>query len=376
MNIAELILWQSRSKPSELALVVPGSPLNLVSYARLATMVSNVSSRLAAANVRIGDRVDLRVSEPLLRAIFAIALVRVGATVLSSFNDDYAWPFEITAVLCTSPTRTPSGKHILVGYDWLGEFPGTSEQRDYRGEQSNKLCCIFAEQDVFSPDSAVCIALTHELLDARIGFQELFMGASISSAARLFAAGDNTTSLGFQLLFSTLSRGGALFLMGDQTMSFNALQTYQVESAVVTPKELLDLTTFYDSNPDSECSLNDIFVAGCMSKSVVERASRTLGAKISLGYYLPQLGLIAAMPSRLAEGTDGAVGILLPGVAADAVGDDGAQLEVGKVGKLRFRSELSAQIYNAHQSSDGADDYIQTNQKGRLTQNRILIFQK
>src|SRR5262249_35468803 len=155
-----------------------------------------------------------------------------------------------------------------------------SEEQEPEVAQSSNLCCIFAEPDGRRSGSSGCFALTHELLDARIGRQDEFFGASVSAARRLFVADGCARSLGFQLLISTLSRGSAVFLISDQVSSFNALDTYQVECAVVTPQVLSDLIAFYETKTELQSGLTNIFVIGPVSKSVAARASTTLGAKI------------------------------------------------------------------------------------------------
>ena len=371
MNIVEPILFQARNKPSEVALAAPGTPLNLVSYARLVAMVSNACHRLEISNLRAGDRVELKVGDPLLNAIFIIALARLGVIILSSVDAGYNWPFEVTAVVSNSPHKTFAGRHILIDYEWVAESPQKSVPNHYHLVQPSDLCCVFAEPDAGMPASTFCFSLSHELLSARIGRQDVFFGASVSAAPRLFAADGCATSLGFQLLFSTLSRGASLFLLGDEALSFNALDNYQVESAVMTPKKLIDLIAFYEAKVVSQCGLKTIFVVGHVSKSIIERASRTLGAKISFGYYFTQPGMIASMPFHGAEIMNNAVGVLLPGVTAEVVRDDGLQVETSAAGKIRFRSDLSAGIYGDCQKGG----YYLSNDKGYLTEEGILMLE-
>jgi acyl-coenzyme A synthetase/AMP-(fatty) acid ligase len=370
MNVVEPIFFQARNKPSAVALIAPGTPVNLVSYARLVAMVSNACRRLELSNIRAGDSVALEVSDSLLRAIFIIALARLGVIILSAANGEHAWPLEVSAVVSNLSNKTFAARHLPVDYEWVMEARRQPDEKDY-GVQSSNVCCIFAE----SVEGATkYFALTHELLNARIGRQDVFFGAAVSAAPRLFNADGCGTSLGIQLLFSMLSRGAALLLMGDQTLSFNALDTYQIESAVLTPQKLLDLAAFYETRVGSECGLKDIFVAGHVPKSAIERTSRTLQAKISLGYYLTQPGMIASMPFRYSK-LENAVGVLLPGVAVDILANDGLQLGAGRIGELRLRSEVSADIYGGAQESDARHTWCETGQKGYLTEDQILILQ-
>jgi hypothetical protein len=265
MNVVEPIFFQARNKPSELALAAPGTPLNLVSYARLVTMVSNACQRLERSKLRAGDRVDLKVTDPLLCAIFVIALARLGVIILSAADESYSWPLEVTAVVSNAAQTTFTGRHILVDYDWLSGSQTQSDQKEKPAGRADHLCCIFAEPAGRSPTGTRCVALTHELLSARIGRQDTFFGASIAAAPRLFDAEGCASSLGFQLLFSTLSRGASLFLMGEQSLSFNALDTYEVESAVLTPHKLLDLVTFHEGKTPYQWLLFDSARYDCVN---------------------------------------------------------------------------------------------------------------
>jgi len=372
MNIVEPIFWQARNCPSQVALAAPGTPLNLVSYARLVTMVSSACRRLRLANLRAGDRVILKMRDPLFGAILTIALVRLGIVVVTAPEGDRTYPFEATATISDSLQIGSAGRHILAEYDWVTEAHDEAGQENDRAASVGELCFILAEPDEKERTGRRFFALTHDLLGARMARQDVFFGPSVSAASRLFDADGCTTPLGIQLLFSTLTRGAALFLMGDPTASFNALDTFEVESAVMTPRKLLDLVAFYEAKRDSQCGLKTVFVVGRIAQSTIERASKILSAKFSVGQYMVQPGMIASMPFHSTGTTGDSAGILLPGITV--VGDGGIELEPGRTAKIGFRSDLSAELYGDAQKSDLGEPYFATSQSGYLTEDRILMF--
>jgi len=260
----------------------------------------------------------------------------------------------------------------LADYNWVAEAGPETGQESYPAVQPGHLCCLLAQPGEEKQASRRFYALTHDLLGTRTARHDVFFGASISAAPRLFDADGCTTPLGIELLFATLTRGAALFLMGDQTASVIALGTFQVESAVMTPRKLLDLVAFYEAKRDAQCGLKAIFVVGHVSQSMMERASRILGAKFSVGHYLTQPGMIASMPFPSSDAMNNASGIVLPGVTVEVVGDDGRQLETGAPGNIRFRSDLSAEAYGELQSNSSS--YV-SNQRGHVTEDRILMLE-
>ena len=364
MNIVEPILFQARNRPSELALAAPGTPLNLVSYARLAAMLSKVAHRLHLSNLREGDHIVLDIDDPLLRSIFALAAARLGLVILTSLDRDYAWPIEVTAVI-SSGANASSDRHIRVDYDWvLGQQADEDETPDARRNagETPGFCCVFAERVTASAQSS-CFGISHGLLGVRIGIQDVFFGSAFAAAPRLFTSENSATSLGFQLLVSTLSRGSALFLSDDQTSLFNALNTYQVESAVLSPKCLLDLVAFHEAERNSRCSLNNLFIVGRLPKMAAERAANVLGVNVSVGYYDSYLGPVASMPCHNYEHPENAVGFLLPGIACNA-------LTKNNNGTLDFRSEFSAEILGDERQIDS-----HAHRHGSLRADGILLLE-
>jgi len=372
MNIVEPIFWQARNCPSQVALAAPGTPFSLVSYSRLVIMVTNACRRLGSFDLRAGDRVVLKVRDPLFRAILTVALARLGIIVIPALDGDDTYPFEVAAVVSDASHQSSTGRNILADYNWVAEAGPETGQQNYPAVDPRNLCCVLADPGEERQASRRFYALTHDLLGARTARHDVFFGASISAAPRLFDADGCTTPIGFELLFATLTRGAALFLMGDPTASFNALDTFQVESAVMTPQKLLDLVAFYEAKRDAHCGLKAIFVAGHVSQSMMERASRILGAKFSVGHYLTQPGMIASMPFPGGEAMNNASGIVLPGVTVEVVGDDGRQLETDAPGNIRYRSDLSAQIYGELRSDSSS---FASNRRGYVTRDRLLVLE-
>ena len=187
-----------------------------------------------------------------------------------------------------------------------------------------------------------------------------------------------TTSLGFQLLFAMLGRGGALFLKGVPQETFKALSLYCVQSAIVTSDGLSDFVEFANESPSYECHLDTIFcVESSLSPDVINQARSRLCANISVGYHLTECGMVSSMPVQFGSEKKGAAGFIMPGTLVQIVGDDGTILTANKAGRVRLKSRAAVNEYLQDPSASSImfrDDWFYPGDIGYLTEENMLFL--
>src|SRR5688572_2074913 len=118
MNIVEPIFKNCRGIPAEVALVAPGTEFNLVSYARLAQFINNVSRRIISLGLAPGMRVAVFIDDPIFHAITVLALTNLGIVSISGREKDFSWRFSLDAVMADKPFSFRAQKIILVDSNW------------------------------------------------------------------------------------------------------------------------------------------------------------------------------------------------------------------------------------------------------------------
>lgn len=155
-----------------------------------------------------------------------------------------------------------------------------------------------------------------------------------------------TTSLGFQVLFATLWRGGALFLPGEPQATISALPIYKVQNMIGSPRGLLQLIEAMDKRPEYQCGLEAVFSGGSiLSDALGERVRARVCSNVTKGYGSTEAGQVASMPSQFAKGIVGAVGYVMPGVTVEIVDDAGRALPIGEEGIVRICSDFGPSEY-------------------------------
>ena len=124
-------------------------------------------------------------------------------------------------------------------------------------------------------------------------------------------------------------------------------------------------------------SLMYIEVGGApLGRALRQRAEARLCSTIINDFGASEVGGIAAAPHALIEGIPGAVGLLNPGVEAQAVDETGQPVPPGEEGLLRFRGPGQARGYRqdpvatARHFRDGG---VQTGALGHVTPEGLLV---
>lgn len=226
MNIVEPIFLHCRSKPAEVALIAPGTEFNVIGYGRLAHAVNNICQRAISLDLAPGNRVAVFISDPIFHAIVLIALTRLGIVTVSGRNRSYSWRFAIDAVIADQAFPSSAGRFILVDREWTKGDGHSPDQRYFHRANADEICRIFLTSGTTGEEKGV--AVTHRMMVGRINRQDLFFGPQSPFCGRTYVDLSLTTSLGFQVLLTTLWRGGVLLMTGDLEATIKALPNYKI----------------------------------------------------------------------------------------------------------------------------------------------------
>ena len=376
MNIAEPIFLHCRSKPAEVALAAPGTEFNVVSYARMARLVNGVCLRAVAAGLAAGNRVAVFIENSVLHAIVLIALTRLGIVTISGRNKNFSWRFAIDAVIADKPFPFPAQRVILVDPDWTKGDDRPFDKKYIHRVAPDDLCRIMLTSGTTGEEKAV--ALTHRTMAARIDRQILFFGARTPFCTRTYLDLSLTTSLGFQVLFGALWRGGTLFLPGESQATVSALPIYQVQNMLSSPRGLLQMVEAMDKRPEYQCGLEAVFAGGSiLPDALAERVAARICSNVTKAYGSTEAGEVASMPFHFAKGVAGAVGYVMPGIAVEIVDDKGRALPTGSEGIVRIRSDCGADEYLGDPEETKrvfCDGWFRPGDFGYLTKDNMLVI--
>lgn len=374
MNIVEPILAQCRNKPAELALCAPGNKIGMMSYARLLQSVNNSCRRMISLGVVPRSRIAVFIEDPILHAIVLISLTRLGVVTISVGDRAFSWKFSVDAIITDRELSCCTDRIIVADADWLvGDDVPLEETRIYRSER-NEMCRIFLTSK--SGGEEIGVATTHRMMAARIDRQSIFLGPRAPFCGRTCLALPFTTEIGFQILFSTLWRGGSLFLISDAQTAIQTLPIYKVENLVSSPESLLNLLAELERRPGYQFRLEAAFCSwGNLPSETVARIRAAICSNFTIGYSTVEVPMVASMPAQLASG--GAVGYVLPRVRVEIVDNDDCPLPHDVEGIIRIKSEDENSEY-----TEGTEQSMRTFRDGwyypggvgHLTRKTMLVM--
>src|SRR5262249_19054157 len=156
-------------------------------------------------------------------------------------------------VVSDRPIQFHAGRLILVDKDWTSGDGRRPEQKHLYSPAPNDVCRIFLTSGTIGEEKGV--AVTNRMIAQRIDRQKWFFGPQVSFCARTFLDLSLTTSLGFQVLLSTLWRGGALVMTGESEATIKSLPIYKIQNMVGSPRSLLNFVEAIERRPEYRSGL-------------------------------------------------------------------------------------------------------------------------
>lgn len=376
MNIVEPIITQCRNKPTEVALVAPGTLFNLLSYGRLQRAIENVCHRIISLGLEPGSRAAVFVNDPIFHSIVLLSLARLGVVTVSGRDRNFAWSFAVDAIISDHPFAFPVARIILVDAGWITGDGKPVDKKYVHRSSPDEICRILLTSGTTGEEKAV--AVSNRIMAARIDRQNLFFGSRAAFCARTYVDIGLHNALGFQLLLATLWRGGALFLPGDPQQTINALPIYKVQNMIASPRGLLNFLDAVERRPEYQCRLDAVFSGGSfLSEALAQRVRARVCTELTKGYGSTEATMVASMPAHFMAGTPGAVGFVQPGIDVEIVDEEAKPLSSGREGIVRIRSPYGVGEYLGDPEETARvfmDGWFYPGDLGYLTKANVLVI--
>lgn len=376
MNIVDPILFHCRRQPPAAAICVPGPGIGLISYRRLEQFVHNVTRRLLSLSLPERSIVAVNINDVIFHAVVLLALTRLGMITLSIRQGDVALPVKIDALIS-------AGKHplsdtspvIAADYSWCEGDGSPLESRLLPQTHEDDLCRLILTSGTSSTPKAV--ALSHKLLANRMARHSTF-GNRIANCSRIYCDVPVSSSLGFQFLIYSLSRGGMAFFPGENFAStLQVIEDYNVQCLIGSPGGLGNLLRGYDSTPSYQSNVEVIFCGGdVLSRSLSERLRSRICSHLIAAYGSTEASMSAVAHAHEIAEVPCAVGFVTPGVVVQIVDSSGTPLPPGQDGNVRVRCEYAVDSYFGNPEETNKvfrDGWFYPGDLGTLTADGLLV---
>jgi acyl-CoA synthetase (AMP-forming)/AMP-acid ligase II len=376
MNIIEPILFQMKCQPEAPALCAHGS--DIVSYARLATRMNIVARRAMSIGLKPGDVVALSITDQLLHSIVILGLTQIGIIPISVAMQRPPPGLKIAAVISnTNYPFAPQARHLPLDFTWVAGDGTPVEAVPGEKTRSDQTCRIILTSG--TTGTAKAVALSHRLAMARNERFQFLLGNRHPACSRVYLNIGVATSLGYYFLIYILSRGGTLFLRGeDIEETLRSFGIFRMQALVGSVSNLTYLVDLCERDPSLAFHVDTIFCGGSViSRAMLERVRPRLCSHLFCRYSATETGTTATAPAEQIVHIPGAVGYVAPGVSVQIVDDSGRCRPAGQEGIVRIASEVAVDGYfdDPETSSEFfRDGWFYPGDIGSLTPDNLLII--
>jgi long-chain acyl-CoA synthetase len=378
VNIVEPILYQCKLNPWDVAICVPGSALESITYGRLEKFIHNIARTALGGDLRPGHVVALHVRDVILHGALIYGLARAGMATVSLRDTTIPHGISVDAIVTDAPRLFPPGqKVIVVDSTWLmGDGRAPNYDRLFQSSD-DQLCMISLTSGSASAPKGV--AFTHKLLSERIFGYLYGKGARFQQCSRLFCDIGIGTPAGIRYATYTLLRGGTVYFLGDDPAAIlQHLDLHKIQGMATTPYGLGEFVKYFEGDSAFECGFDHIICQGAMlSKELSERVRTRMCPNLYSSYGSTETGTVAFGPSSMLAEIPGAVGYVGPGVTVDILDKSGGPLPPGREGAIRIRTpDLAGGYVGDEQATRSAfrDGYFYSGDIGYVTADRILVI--
>lgn len=378
MNIVEPILFHCKINPWDVAICVPGSPLESITYGRLEKFIHNIARAALSGDLRPGNLVAIRVSDNILHAALIFGLMRAGIASVSIGGTRIPHGISVDGIVTDAPRLFAEGQKVVaVDSSWLagdGKPPNYDRLVQISGDD---LCRISLTSGSASEPKG--IGFTHNSLWEKIASYIYGKGTDFQRCRSLFCDLGIGTGPGFRYATYMLLRGGSIYFLGDEPAAIlQFLDLHKIQAMATSPYGLGEFVQFFEKDASFECSFDHIICQGAMlSKELSERARTSMCQKLYSSYGATETGTVAFGPSSALVDIPGAVGFVGPGVTVEALDEVGEVLPAGREGDLRIRTPYLAHGYfGDEQATKQAfrDGYFYSGDVGYVTAEGILVI--
>lgn len=376
MNVIEPILFQATQQPGAPALCAQGS--DIVSYAQLVVQMRIIARRALSLGLESGSVVALSIEEPLLHAVFILALTQVGIVTVSVAGQKPPTGLKIDAIVSSRPYPfAPEARHFILDASWLSGDSAPVEIQPSGGLASDKTCRIVLTSGSTGDPKAV--ALSHQMVMARNARYEFALGNRFPTASRIYMNMGLAAVLGFQFLTYMLGRGGAIFFRGDDMENtLRSFEIFRIEAMLTTPTTLAHLLAACEAHPSIEVHVDTIVSSGSLlPASLLERVRPRLCSQLITGYGSTEMAMSASAPAHRISHIPGAAGYVTPGMRIEIVDEMDRVLPAGREGIVRVFSQFGIDHYIDDPEESAKvfrNGWFYPGDLGSLTSDNLLII--
>jgi acyl-CoA synthetase (AMP-forming)/AMP-acid ligase II len=361
-----------------LAICVPGSKLESVSYGELERFIYNVARNALKSGLASGNLAAIYVNDTILHTAIVLGLMYVNVATLSLREPKGVSGITPDFVLSDMPGRfSTEATVVAVDQSWLEGEGLPLEQSDRPTTQDNDVCRIILTSG--STGVSKGVAFSHRMLAERVAHYSYSKGSRFAHCSRFFCDLGISTSPGFRYAITLLSRGGTIFFLGpDPADILQAIDLYKIQGMATSPYGLGEFLKFFEADRAFRVTFNHIICQGAMlSRELSIRARVRMCQNLYSSYGSTETTTVAFGPASVLERVPGAVGYIQPGVIVEAVDKTGTTLPPLRDGSLRIRSTHMVTGYVGDPESTQTffrDGYFYSGDIGHLTPDGLLVI--
>jgi acyl-CoA synthetase (AMP-forming)/AMP-acid ligase II len=377
MNILEPILFQCKLNPLALAICVPGSKLESVTYGMLEQFIYNASRTAIKSGIAPGNVVATYINDTVLHTSLVLGLMHVGAVGLSLRGQQPVAGIVPDFILTDVPGRISGGAAVLnVDRSWL-EGNGAAEQRMLHSRNYDDICRIISTSG--STGVSKGIAFSHKMLATRVLNHAYSRGPRNAHCSRFFCDLGIATAPGFLYAIALLTRGGTIYFLGpDPVDILQMLDLHKIQGMATSPYGLGEFLKYFESDSAFDLNFDHIVCQGAMlSQELSQRARARMCQNLYSSYGSTEAGVAAFGPASVLEKVPGAVGYILPDVTVEAVDRSGKVMPPMHDGELRAYTDQMARGYIGDPDSTQRffrDGFFYTGDIGHITPDGLLVI--
>ena len=346
------------------AISIPGSRHNTVSYGRLESYVNNVGCRAVSLGLGRGDVVAIAVDDPVIHLALVLGLTRIGVVTLSMTSPRLPAEIRIDAAITDKPGDFQNaGRVILADQSWTmgaGHAPRIEVDANYNGGAAPARIILTSG----TTGDQKAVLLSHEMMLRRLQAYDVAFGNVVPTCSRFFLDIGLTASFGYTWALYALARGGAIFLRGtDPAETIQAFDLYKVQCMIAAPSGIAEFLDYYERSPEAGCPFEVMLASGSLLwRSLSERVRARMCSNLVATYGATEISPVAAAMAHQTR-TQWSGWLSRTWVQAEAVGEDDQPVQPGKQAIIRIRGHTCVSGYLGNPPGwirySAADGFIQ-----------------
>lgn len=374
IDITEAIRERARASPDAHALVRPAFPPGVpatrtITYRVLDRTLDSIARRALALGLRPGAVAGIAVRGQLRTLILMLALARAGI----AFRTKSVTGAGLDVLFVAADAPAMAGVRTVVAEDTWFDEPDDGPQVT-SVVSGSAICGIFPTSG--STGAPKRVAVSHDMMAERLAAHD--RAWPLPDPLTLMCPQGPSGGYGFRHMLHALQGGATVVIARQRQDLADVIERHGVNYLVAPPGLLGEIAAGRPAGSTPLPTLVTIEVGGSeLPHAVLDRALATLCPTVICQYGSTETGIVSVGRATELAGRRGAVGVPVPGVMVEAVGDDGVALPPGTTGTIRIRCAGMADRYvddpvaTARMFRDG---WFYPGDRGSVTADRVLVI--